>query len=134
MSGFMQMGGVFMWPVLVFGLATLAAALRYAAAPEHTRGRQTLALGVLTVLSGCAGTSLGFVMTLTAMGRVPAEDRFIAMIGLGESMCNVALALVLVTFAALVVAVGTWRLPTAQRLKQSTVAPSASARTGPYPA
>lgn len=109
MSGFMEMGGMFMWPVMVFGLATLAAALRYAALPDTGRARSALALGLLTVLAGLAGTSLGFVMTLTSMGQVSPEQRFIAMIGLGESMCNVALAFVLVTFAAMVGVVGTWR-------------------------
>lgn len=111
MSEFMQMGGVFMWPVMIFGLATLAVALRYALTPEPARLRQTFALGLVTLLSGLSGTALGFIVTLTAMGEVAPDKRFIAMIGLGESLCNVALALVLVTFAALIGAFGTWRTP-----------------------
>lgn len=102
---------MFMWPVMIFGLATLGAACRYAFLPDTTRARQTIALGILTVMAGLAGTSLGFVITLTSMARVAPDERFIAMIGVGESLCNAALAFTLVSFAALVAAVGTWRLP-----------------------
>lgn len=111
MYSFMEMGGMFMWPVMIFGLATLGAACRYAFLPDTTRARQTIALGILTVMAGLAGTSLGFVITLTSMARVAPDERFIAMIGVGESLCNAALAFTLVSFAALVAAVGTWRLP-----------------------
>jgi hypothetical protein len=48
-------------------------------------------------------------MTLTHMGGVPADKQFIALIGLGESLCNLALALMLCTVAAALGVVGAFR-------------------------
>ena len=109
MPEFFQMGGMFMWPVLAFGLVTLVAALRFALQPEGGRARQAIALGLLTLLTGITGTCMGFVVTLTAMGGVPADKHFIAMIGLGESLTNAVLAFGLVSISALIGVFGTWR-------------------------
>jgi hypothetical protein len=109
MGEFMQMGGIVMWPTLAFGLLAVFAAWRYAAQPEATRSRQALAAGLLTVVSGLAGTTLGAIMTLTHMGGVQADKQFIALIGLGESLCNLALALMLCTVAAALGVVGAFR-------------------------
>lgn len=75
-----QMGGMAMWVILVFGLGTVAAAGHYAATPDTVRARQMLALGALTLLAGLAGTAMGFIVTLTSMGAVAPEQRFIALI------------------------------------------------------
>jgi len=109
MGEFMRMGGIVMWPTLAFGLLTVFAAWRYAAQPDATRSRQALAAGLLTVISGLAGTTLGAIVTLTQMGDVPLEKQFIALIGLGESLCNLALALVLCTVGAALGVFGAFR-------------------------
>jgi hypothetical protein len=109
MPEFFKMGGFAMWPILIFGLVTLAAAARYAAQPDTIRARQALALGLLELLTGAGGTLMGFVVTLTSMGEVPADMRFIAMIGVGESLTCMVLAVVFCILAALIGVVGTWR-------------------------
>jgi hypothetical protein len=109
MGEFTQMGGIVMWPTLAFGLLAIVSGWLYAADPLPERARRTIAAGLLTVVTGLAGTSLGAVVTLTHMGGVPPEKQFIALIGLGESLCNLALALMLCTVTAALGVVGTWR-------------------------
>jgi hypothetical protein len=109
MADFMRLGGVTMWPILMLGLATIAAAARYAARPEAAHARLPRGLGRLTLLLGVMGTTLGCVVTLVSMGSVPPEDRFVAMIGVGESLTNLTLALGLVVVASAIGVIGSTR-------------------------
>lgn len=109
MLDFMRLGGFTMWPILALGLATIATSARFAARPERTHARLPRALGRLTLLLGLMGTALGCVVTLVSMGNVPPDDRFFAMVGVGESLTNLTLALGLVVVSAAIGVVGTAR-------------------------
>lgn len=109
MLDFMRLGGFTMFPILALGVMTIAASARYAARPEPALRRLPRALGRLTLLLGLMGTTLGCVVTLVSMGNVPPEERFIAMVGVGESLTNLSLALGLVVVASAIRVVGTVR-------------------------
>lgn len=102
-------GGWPMYPILVCGLLCVLAAASYAARPEPRRAPLVWALGIGTLLWGALGFTLGMILTLSAVGKVPPAERYIVLIGLGESLNDLALALLLVLAAALTAAVGAFR-------------------------
>jgi hypothetical protein len=109
MGTFFELGGFTMWPILAFGALTILAAGAFAVSPDAKRAGLALAAGLLTLLTGAMGTALGFVVTLTSMGAVPPETRFIAMIGVGESLTNFVLASGLCALAAMLGVIGAGR-------------------------
>ena len=105
-----HLGGWGMYPTFIFGLVLLAGSVRYATKPEQRVVPLLISLGILTLVSGATGFVTGLIKSLDFLNRAAPDDRFLALVGLGESLHNIALALVLVMLAALAAVVGTWRL------------------------
>src|SRR5688572_17293126 len=103
-------GGFAMFPTFVFGLLALAAAVRYAVTPDRRFVPLQITLGTLTLVAGGLGFVTGVMKSFSAIGELPPEDRWIWMFGASESLYNVALALSLLTIAALASSVGAFRL------------------------
>ena len=91
-----RLGGWGMYPTLVFGLAMIGVALRYAVRPEGRFVPLLVVSGLLTLFGGALGFVTGLIATFQHIEEVRAEDRWIAMIGIGESLHNLGLALTLV--------------------------------------
>lgn len=109
MTQMFHLGGPLMWPVFFLGLLSIAAALRYALWPERRYVPLVAALGVSTLLLGMLGFASGVAVSFLAIGKVGPDERWISVLGVGESLSNVVLALALAALAALAVTVGTWR-------------------------
>lgn len=103
-------GGLGMFPTLVFGLALLFVAARYAQRPERCFVPLLLGLGTVTLSSGALGFVAGLMATFRFVGGVPASQRYVAIIGIGESLANVAFALAFIVLASLAASVGAWRI------------------------
>ena len=71
-----------------------------------------LSLGLLTMLSGSLGFATGVMRSLNAMQLAP-DQRYIAWIGVGESLHAVVLALALLALGTLAATFGTSRLASA---------------------
>lgn len=110
MHSIFRLGGAPMWAILVCGLFAIAASIRYAVRPERRMLPLVVSLGVLTLLTGAFGFVTGFVITLLHVGELPDAQRWIWMIGLGESLVDAAFALSLVVVAAIATSVGTFRV------------------------
>jgi len=110
MSDAFHQGGFGMYPTTLFGLLLLAATIRYALTPSPRFVPLLISLGILTMASGGLGFVAGLIKSVSAIGGVGAEQRWIWLLGLGESLNNVALALVLVTLGALAASIGALRL------------------------
>jgi hypothetical protein len=108
MSNAFQLGGWGMYPTLVFGLFTIGVALWHAFRPDRRRVGLLVSLGLMTLISGTLGFVTGLIKTTTHLDGAP--DKSIALIGLGESLVNVAFALCLIMVAVIAATVGTWRL------------------------
>lgn len=105
-----KMGGFGMYPTLVFGLLMVAASIRYAISPERRFVPLQITLGILTLMAGALGFVTGTIKSFLAMGEVPPDSRWIWMLGLGESLNNVGLALALIVIGTLAATVGAFRL------------------------
>jgi hypothetical protein len=107
---YFRIGGWGMWPTLVFGALMVFAALRLALRPR--RGALPLlgGLGVLTFSSGTLGFVTGVIKSFQAIGGVGPDKRYIALIGVAESLHSLALAFLLIGLATMAAVVGAIRL------------------------
>jgi uncharacterized membrane protein len=100
-----------MFPTLVWGLLMLGVAVKYAVIPDKRLVPLLLGLGVLTLASGMLGFVTGLIVTCCAIGGVaPERQTPIAITGFGESLNNVAFALVFLVLAAMAGSYGAYRL------------------------
>ena len=97
------------FPVLFFGIAAMAVAFRHALVPQRTAPPLCIGLVAATGVMGVLGTVLGLQRSLSVVGEVPPELRYIVLIGLRESLHNLVAASVLVLGAVLLVTVGVHR-------------------------
>lgn len=110
---FMREGGWGMWPVLLVGLVSLAAAIRYAVRPERLHFRFAAALW-LTLLVAVAHASLTDVAAVLGYFDDPGRatdsqiPRLIIM-GLKESTRPAVLGGIFLTLVPLLAAVGIYR-------------------------
>ena len=103
-------GGFGMYPTALFGLLMLAVAARYAVRPESRWIPLQIALGVVTLSVGAASFMTGLITTTKHLEATGDRAGVIGAVGFGESLNNIALALVLVAMAAMATTVGVARL------------------------
>ncbi len=103
-----RVGGFGMYPTLLFGAFAIVAALFYAARPERRFVPIVVASALLTLTSGALGFVTGCIATAQYVERLADQTQIV--VGVGESLSNVALALVLVAFALLAVSLGALRV------------------------
>jgi hypothetical protein len=109
MLEFIKEGGFPIFPVLFFGLLSLVTAVRYAATPRRDLLALVIGLGVTTVILGALGTALGVQKSAEYIGAVEDSKRWIFLLGLKESLCNMVLALAIAALDSLVATAGAWR-------------------------
>jgi hypothetical protein len=113
MWNFFVEGGWGMWPVTVFGLITVWAAGRYAHDLQPFRLRFTLVMAVVVIISAFNAVITGMEMVLWYVedrARTPDEDFARTLVtGIKEASRAAPLAGVLLTLAAVLVAVGIYR-------------------------
>jgi hypothetical protein len=106
-------GGWGMFPTLFFGALLLAVAVRYATIPERRLVPLLLGLGTLTLAVSALGFVSGVIVTCRAVGADSERLRdgtTLAIVGFGESLNNIAFALVFIVLAALAASYGAFRL------------------------
>ena len=110
MSRFFAAGGFGMFPVLLFGFFTVAAAVLFLLRPERRFVAPMIALGLTTLASAGLGFSLGLVSCFRYVQNVPqAEQLGLLSQGIAESLHVLVLALVMLVIAGLIASAGTLR-------------------------
>lgn len=104
-------GGFGMIPTLLFGVLLLVVGVRYARTPDRRYVPLLVALNVLTLAAGALGFVAGVITTARYIDRVAHDNAgVIAIEGVGESLNNVAFALMFVVLSAMAVTLGAWKV------------------------
>lgn len=103
-------GGFGMIPTAIFGLMMVAASIKYAMTPERRFVPLQISLALLTLTSAGFGFVTGLIKSTEAIAGAGDNMRWIWIVGLGESLNNIALALGLGTIAALAAGIGGLRI------------------------
>jgi hypothetical protein len=101
-------GGWGMYPTLVFGLLMWGGAVRFALHPNRWSAALVSGLAALCLTSGVLGFVTGMITTAYYSARTGAEWH-VALQGLGESLNDVGLSLVMVILAVMVSMIGVIR-------------------------
>lgn len=105
-----RLGGWGMFPTLICGALTIAVSVRYAARPERRFIPLLVTTNVMTIVAGMLGFVTGLIATANYMHQVEqTKVPLITVIGAGESLHNIALALILMMLAAIASSVGAFR-------------------------
>ena len=112
-----RLGGWGMYPTLFVGCILLVAAGRFAMSPRRGRLAPIVGLGVLTTFVSSLGFVMGVIRTFIASGEMTdaAERGGVVVMGVGESLHNIAFGLVLLVLATTATVVGLARRPAAGR-------------------
>ncbi len=109
-ADFYQNGGWGMYPTTLFGFFLVASGVVLVLRPERRYVHLVTSLGLLTLGSGALGCSVGFISTFRYLQNVaPNEQVKIAALGAAESLNNAVLALIIVVFTTLLVAIAAFR-------------------------
>ena len=122
MAEMFVLGGWGMWPTLLFGLVSIAVAIRYAVKPERRIVPLMITSSIIVLISGLLGFSTGVTRSLLALDRVGDDRRWIGLIGIGESMMNVNLAMVFLVLAAIIATIGALRIATSTERSRAAAA------------
>ncbi len=108
MRDFIVEGGIGIYPVIVFGLAAIALAVRYARSPQKGDLALLAGVGIATLLLGSLGTVVGIQASAGFIHATP--EKWLFLVGLKESLNVLVTALVAVTLEVLVATYGAVRL------------------------
>jgi hypothetical protein len=104
-----------MYPTLFVGIVLLVAAGRFAMHPARGRLAPIVGLGVLTFFTSLLGFVTGLIKTMSVAGEIELfKQGNLIVAGIGESMNNIGLGLVLLVLATIGVVVGMARRPVAR--------------------
>lgn len=107
-----RLGGWGMYPTLFVGCILVFAAGRFALHPARGRLAPIVGLGVLTTFVSILGFVTGLIKTMTAAGELEVfKQGSLIVVGIGESMHNIGLGLVLLVLATIGVVIGLARRP-----------------------
>jgi hypothetical protein len=105
-----RLGGWGMYPTAIVGLVLVAAAVQCARQPDARRFRLVRHLSVLTFLVATLGFITGVIKSFIAAGSAePHELGGLVITGVGESLNNIGLGLVLLVIASIAASVGAYR-------------------------
>jgi hypothetical protein len=105
-----RLGGFGMYPTAIAGLVLVAAAVQCARQPDVRRFRIVRHLSVLTLLVGTLGFISGVIKSFSAAaGADPKELAGLVITGVGESLHNIGLSLVMLVMAWIAASVGAYR-------------------------
>jgi hypothetical protein len=105
-----RLGGWGMYPTAIAGLVLVSFAVRYALAPDPGRALVVRRLMLLTFLVGTLGFTVGVIKSFLAAGGLTASELGAhVVVGVGESLHCIGLALVSLVMATIATTAGAAR-------------------------
>ncbi|HUU00385.1 MAG TPA: hypothetical protein VM425_02990 [Myxococcota bacterium] len=110
MSEFIVEAGWGIWPVFIFGGASLFFSIYHLVSPRRDLVPLILGFGAATIIAGLLGTVTGLQHSVAYLDRVEDSQKWIFLVGLRESLNNMVAALVIACLDALTASLGSMRL------------------------
>ena len=108
-----RLGGWGMYPTTIVGLVVMFPALMYARDPDRRRYALVKTLSILVLLTSVLGFIVGTMRSFLGTADLPsAEAPHYALVGVGESLHNIALGVCILVVTWIMVAVGASRAAT----------------------
>jgi len=115
-----------MYPTALVGLVLVFGAIQYARDPDRGRLQIVRCLSVLALLTSCLGFVSGVIRSFIAGAGVDAKDLGnVVIAGVGESLTNVGLGLVVLVMAWILVTIGAYRAGSARASREDLADPHA---------
>jgi len=110
MMSFFEAGGFAMYPTVVFGVLLVISCGLYALRADPKDARVAMVLAGITLSSGLLGWARGMCATFRFVSHLPPAEQFTTLlVGSGESLHNMVLALAILVLAGVVAAAGVLR-------------------------
>lgn len=106
---YLMQGGPLIWLVLILGAVALVPALKYATAQRERDASMAVGGAVAAAIVALLATVIGFQKSVGGLREVAADDRWIYLWGLKESLNNVVIALMFAFLVAVLLMVGSYR-------------------------
>ena len=108
-----HLGGWGMYPTSIVGLVTIFIAFMYARDPDRRRYAIVKTLSIVVLLTSVLGFIVGTMKTFLGTADLPSNEApHVALVGVGESLNNVALGLCILVLTWIMVAIGASRTAT----------------------
>lgn len=115
MIEFFRDAGWGIYPVLFFGLFSLAFSARHSVAPHTGMLPLVIGTGIATLLCGMLGTVTGLQVSVQYVSEVAADQRWLFLVGLREALNNMVAALVICALSTMMATAGSHRAARAAR-------------------
>ncbi len=105
----LMQAGPLVWLVLVLGVVALVAAIRYAKERNERDSSMAISATIASALVAILATVTGFQKSVGGLRDVAADDRWIYLWGLKESLNNIVVAGIFAFLVTLLLMVGSYR-------------------------
>lgn len=106
---YLMQSGPLVWLVLVVGVIALIWAVRFAVKQRQRDARMAVAASTGSAIVALLATVAGFQKSVGGLRDIAADDRWIYLWGLKESLNNLVLALVIAFVVTVLLMVGNYR-------------------------
>lgn len=101
--------GPLIWLVLILGVLALVWAVRYALGQRQRDASQAISAAIGSAIVALVATVTGFQNSVGGLREVTADDRWIYLWGLKESLNNMVVTLVFAFLVTVLLMYGFWR-------------------------
>ncbi len=106
---YLSQSGPLIWVVVAFGAVGLLFAIRYAIDQRRQLASTAVGATVAAAIVASIATVAGFQRSVAGLREVAADDRWIYLFGLKESLNNLVIALVFGCLVTLLLTAGSYR-------------------------